>query len=77
MAELLSPSDRLPVIQAKLHEFIEQGARLGWLIDPDRRVVEIYRPGQPVDVWVDPPTLSGEDVLPGFVFSLSGIFGDY
>jgi len=77
VAELLSPSDRLPVIQAKLHEFIEQGARLGWLIDPDRRVVEIYRPGQPVDVLVDPPTLSGEDVLPGFVFSLTGIFGDY
>ena len=76
VAELLSPSDRLPVVRDKMYEYIEQGARLGWLIDPDRRVVEIYRPDRPVEVLTDPSALSGEAVLPGFVLDLTGILGD-
>src|SRR5439155_173189 len=50
-----------------------QGARLGWLIDPKRKVVEIYRPRRRVEVLTAPATLSGEDVLPGFVLDLKGI----
>jgi Uma2 family endonuclease len=48
--------------------------RLGWLIDRDNRRVEIYRLGQPVDVLEEPKQLSGEDVLPGFVFDLSRVW---
>ncbi len=56
-----------------MREYLDQGARLGWLIDPHRNTVEIYRPGRPVEALKSPATLSGEDVLPGFVLDLSGI----
>ncbi len=69
----LSPSDSLEKLQAKMQEYIDNGARLGWLIDPKRKVVEIYRPNQTVEVVQSPTTLSGEDVLPGFVLDLSPI----
>ena len=66
VVELRSPSDTLAMAQAKMAEYIENGVRLGWLIDPDNRVVYVYRPGQPVEVLEDPATVSGEAVLPGF-----------
>jgi Uma2 family endonuclease len=47
---------------------------LGWLLDPQKQRVEIYRPGQDVEILEDPKTLSGEDVLPGFVLDLRSIF---
>ncbi|MUG97885.1 Uma2 family endonuclease [Scytonema sp. UIC 10036] len=73
VVELRSPSDSLEKLQAKMQEYIDNGARLGWLIDPKRKVVEIYRPNQKVEVRPSPTTLSGEDVLPGFVLDLSPI----
>lgn len=74
VVELLSPSDNLETVQVKMQEYRENGVRLGWLIDPDNRQVEIYRLGQAVEVQASPPSLSGEDVLPGFVLDLSEIF---
>jgi Uma2 family endonuclease len=71
VAELRSPSDTLPALQAKLREYIENGARLGWLLDPDPRTVHVYRPGQAVEILVNPLELSGELVLPGFTLDLS------
>ncbi|AFY72105.1 protein of unknown function DUF820 (plasmid) [Thalassoporum mexicanum PCC 7367] len=76
--ELMSPSDELKVVQAKLIEYIENGARLGWLINPEAKQVEIYRPNsrsgqdaQPEKELLEmPQTLSGEDVLPGFELDL-------
>ncbi|NEN97025.1 MAG: Uma2 family endonuclease [Moorea sp. SIO3I7] len=68
--ELMSPSDRLTVTQAKMEEYLKNGVRLGWLINPQARQVEIYRPGQVVEVLESPKTLSGEEVLPGFVLDL-------
>ena len=73
VVELRSPSDRLPTLRAKMDEYIAQGTSLGWLVDPQRRAVEIYRHGTGVEVVVDPATLSGEDVLPGFVLNLRDI----
>jgi Uma2 family endonuclease len=73
VAELRSPSDSLSHLRKKMREYIAQGARLGWLIDPKRRKVEIYRPGRDVEVRDRPETLSGEEVLPGFVLDLGGI----
>lgn len=75
VAELRSPSDRLNKLRDKLTEYIANGARLGWLIDPKTGTVEIYRPGRAVEKLDRPATLSGEEVLPGFVLDLSGILG--
>jgi Uma2 family endonuclease len=76
VAELMSPSDRRADVVERLEEFMAQGARLGWLIDPKSGDVEIHHSGRPVEVLKMPPTLSGEDVLPGFVLDLKGILFD-
>jgi Uma2 family endonuclease len=71
--ELRSSSDRLLPLQLKMQEYIDNGARLGWLINRQERQVEIYRPKQTTEVLNNPTKLSGEDVLPGFELTLSGI----
>lgn len=71
--ELRSKSDSLKTLQAKMQEYIDNGLRLGWLINPQNQQVEIYRIGQPVEVLNSPQTLSGENVLPEFVLDLSQI----
>jgi Uma2 family endonuclease len=63
-------------VRDKMREYITQGAKLGWLIDPIDGTVEIYRPGRPVETLEKAATLSGEDVLPGFVLELKGILFD-
>jgi Uma2 family endonuclease len=73
VVELRSPTDSLSKLQEKMVEYRENGARLGWLIDPQNKRVEIYRPGQP-EVLEHPMELSGEDVLAGFVLDLSTIW---
>ena len=65
--ELLSPSDSLKTTQKKMKEYIDNGVRLGILINRKSRQVEIYRPGKKVEVLESPATVSGEDVLKGFV----------
>ncbi|WP_071824970.1 Uma2 family endonuclease, partial [Microcystis aeruginosa] len=70
VVELRSESDSLDKLQKKLLEYRENGARLGWLIDPQNRQVEIYRQGKEVEILENPTDLSGEDVLPNF--SLNG-----
>lgn len=72
--ELRSSSDRLKILQTKMEEYRDNGVRLGWLIDPQRKTVEIYRPGQEVEVLENINFLSGEDVLSGFRLDLSEIF---
>jgi Uma2 family endonuclease len=76
VAELRSKSDDMTKLREKMEEYISQGARLGWLIDPKSGTVEIYRPGRPVETLNHPATLSGEDVLPDFVLDLKGILYD-
>ncbi|AFZ21986.1 Uma2 family endonuclease [Allocoleopsis franciscana] len=75
--ELRSETDSLKDLRAKMQEYQANGARLGWLIDPQTPLVEIYRPNQAVETinfsFDQPPTLSGEDVLPGFVLDLTPI----
>ncbi len=72
--ELLSPDDRLPDTQAKMIEYQECGVKLGWLIYPDEKRVEIYRLGQDVEVLTNPTSLSGEDLMPGLIVELTEIF---
>jgi len=76
VVELRSDADRKAKLRKKMREYITQGARLGWLIDLVDGKVEIYRPGRPVEVLEQPTTLSGEDVLPGFVLDMKGILFD-
>jgi Uma2 family endonuclease len=76
--ELVSPSDlksqRYEDLQAKMQEYIDNGVRLSWLIEPSAKTVEIYRSGKAVEVLNRPLSISGEDVLPGFHLDLSEIF---
>ena len=71
VVEIRSRTDNLAPIQRKMQLWMDGGARLGWLIDPPNRRVYIYRAGQPEpEALEDPETLDGEDVLPGFSFSV-------
>ena len=76
--ELVSPSDlknqRYEDLQDKMQEYIDNGVKLGWLIEPKAKTVAIYRPAQAVEILNNPPTLSGESVLPGFTLDLTVIF---
>ena len=73
VVELMSASDMLEDVQAKMREYMENGVRLGWLIDPKQQLVEIYRQGREVEVLSSPTTLSGEDILPEFILNIQGI----
>jgi Uma2 family endonuclease len=68
--ELRSPSDSLQSLQDKMQEYIDNGTRLGWLINRQNRQVEIYRQGRQKQVLSAPATISGEDVLPEFILNL-------
>jgi Uma2 family endonuclease len=72
--ELRSKHDSLESLQQKMQEYQENGAKLGWLIDRNRKKVEIYRPNKSVEVQNFPNSLSGEDVLPGFTLDLTEIW---
>lgn len=72
--ELKSPTDRLADLKNKMVEYAENGARLGWLIDPDACQVFVYRPGKEVEVLNHPESVSGDPELPGFVLDLKGIW---
>ena len=73
VVELRSATDNLKTVQQKMQEYLENGVRLGWLIDPQNQQVEVYRQGRDVEVLQSPISLSGEDVLPGFVLDLTQI----
>lgn len=76
--ELVSPSDttkfRYEFLQNKMQEYMDNGVRLGWLINPENKVVEIYRFNQPVEIIQNPSQIESEDVLKGFSLDLTEIF---
>jgi len=72
--ELVSETDDVEETRKKMQEYVDNGLRLGWLINPKTRQVEIYRSHREVEVLQSPRTLLGEDVLPGFVLNLQPIF---
>lgn len=73
--ELHSSSDEIEDLRLKMREYIENGLRLGWLIDPQMQQVEIYQAGQPIKCLENPTELSAIAVMPGFVMDLTGILG--
>ncbi len=74
VVELRSETDALKILKTKMEEYIENGARLAWLIDRIDRKVYIYNSSNVVKELNNPATLSGDDVLPGFVLDLSKIW---
>jgi Uma2 family endonuclease len=74
VVELRSSSDTLKDLQEKMQQYIDNGVRLGWLIDRKRRRVYIYRPGVPVEQLNNPETISGDPELPGFVLKIERIW---
>jgi Uma2 family endonuclease len=74
VVELRSETDSLEKLRIKMREYQNNGVLLGWLIDPQTPLVEIYRYGKDVEVlnfdFDNPPKLSGEDILPGFILNL-------
>ncbi|KAB8317576.1 Uma2 family endonuclease [Tolypothrix campylonemoides VB511288] len=75
VVELRSSSDNLQPLKDKMEEYMkEPGIQLGWLIDRKHRKVYIYRPGIPEECLENPATVSGEEVLPGFVLNMSKIW---
>ncbi|MEC4891548.1 MAG: Uma2 family endonuclease [Oscillatoria sp. PMC 1050.18] len=73
--ELMSPNDTLKATQDKMKEYLKNQVKLGWLLNPKTRKVEIYRLGKAVEILDDPAEISGENVLPGFVLRLAVIWG--
>lgn len=76
VVELRSESDALYAVQEKMREYAACGARLGWLIDPSERRVEVYRRGQPVEVLIGMSAISGEPVLPKFTLELAYVWAE-
>ncbi|MGB8701760.1 MAG: Uma2 family endonuclease [Thermosynechococcaceae cyanobacterium] len=72
--ELMSPSDMLNAVRAKMQEYMDNGARLGWLLNRKTQQVDIYRANQAMETFQSPASLSGETVLPGFILNLSTIW---
>ena len=74
VVELRSASDRLTQLRAKMEEYIENGASLGWLIDPFERRIHVYRPNQEIVILENPETVSGDPLLPGFTLNMTELW---
>jgi len=72
--ELRSAKDSITSLQEKMKEYIESGAQLGWLFDAKNKRVYIYRPNHAVECLENPTSISGDPVLPGFIFDPSEIW---
>lgn len=72
--ELISPADDLLTVQKKMQEYMGNGVRLGWLINPEKKQVEIYSLGKAKEVLEHSNTLSNDDVLPGLILELDTIW---
>ncbi len=72
--ELRSQTDRLPKLRDKMREWIDNGAQLAWLVDPERHAVEVYRPGREPEILMDPERVLGEGPVEGFVLETKAVW---
>jgi Uma2 family endonuclease len=72
--ELKSPTDTVPILRSKMEEWIANGVRLGWLIDPDRQRVYVYRPNRAAEVLTNFTSVSADPELSGFTLELATIW---
>ena len=73
VVELKSPSDDILDLQTKMLEYQENGLKLGWLIDPDRQIIEVYQADRPIELLNNPEEISADGIMVGFVMKLAGI----
>ncbi|MFB2837258.1 Uma2 family endonuclease [Floridanema evergladense] len=76
VVELVSETDDLAQVRQKMQEYLENGLLLGWLINPKNRTVEVFRANREVERLENVLSLSGEDVLPGFVLNLQPVWNE-
>ena len=76
VVELRSQSNSLTQLYLKMFEYLENGASLGWLIDPFKRQVYVYRPGEEVVILDNPETVSADPLLPGFTLNLTELWSE-
>lgn len=76
VAEILSPSDTSSAIHMKTLEYLEAGARLVWIVDPEARTVLVHRPDGSANLLREHETISGEDVLSDFSVALREVFDE-
>ena len=74
VVELRSPTDGLQALQAKMREYVDNGARLGWLVDPLQRAVFVFRAGGSVECLRGPESVSADPLLEGFRLDLHDIW---
>ena len=72
--ELRSKTDRLMALKTKMQEYIDNGVRMAWLVDPQLRQVHVYQNGKAPEMLDQPGTVSGAEVLPGFVLETARIY---
>ena len=70
VVEIMSRNDSIASAQRKMRDYVDHGSTLGWLIDPFRRQVQVYRPNSDPVVLDDPEVVSGDPDLPGFNFNV-------
>ena len=75
VAEIASPSDSRREVHDKAHMWLSHGVRLVWVVQPETRSIDVYRPGEAVATLGDEDALDGLDVLPGFACEVSAVFG--
>ncbi|SNS83110.1 Endonuclease, Uma2 family (restriction endonuclease fold) [Granulicella rosea] len=73
--ELRSESDRLSELQSKMRTWLDNGVELAWLIDPQRKVIEVYRPNEQPEIHEDPTSVQGTGPVRGFELVLSRVWG--
>ena len=76
VAEIVSPGDSRREVRDKARMWLSHGVRLVWVVHPDSRTVDVYRPGRPVSTLSEDSFLDGADVLPGFSCPVSAVFGE-
>lgn len=74
VAELRSRTDSLKTLQAKMQEYIDNGAQLGWLLDPVERRIHVYRPDVAVEILDNPQSVSGAPLLSGFTLDVQSLW---
>lgn len=74
MIEVRSPDDKLRLLREKMDDYIANGVKLAWLVDPIERKVTIYRPGGEPEILNNPVSVAGEGPMEGFVLDLSRVF---
>jgi len=76
VVELRSASNTLTQLFRKMFDYMENGASLGWLIDPFKRQVYVYRPNEQTVVLESPETVSADPLLPGFTLNLTELWAE-